>query len=383
MTVLRLKKDLVRDIKRGHPWVFLNALETPRDTQPGFAKLVDKKGQFLAWGVFDPQSTLAFRVISLENAQVTPDRLLEKLKWRVHQKSRLFDASTTGIRLLHGEGDGFSGLVMDRFSDVAVVQTDGDRLDEVWPLENFAKVLLEEFKLKSVIFKPQKSTQKRAKILAGIETPDRVPFLENDLKFEADVQNGQKTGFFLDQRNSRALVKKVAADKTVLNLFSYTGGFSVAAGAGGAMTVESVDLSPFAIEGCTRHWIMNGLPPTQHTGVTADVFEYLKNQKKFFDLVIVDPPSFASSQSQVAKAREAYIHAFSQSAQRVADKGFLALSSCSSHIDFEMFYEICIESVSRARRRATVIQVLGQPEDHPFPLACPELRYLKFFLLQL
>jgi 23S rRNA (cytosine1962-C5)-methyltransferase len=381
--IVKLKKDLIRDIKRGHPWVYQGALEPLKSDRPGFAKLVDRKGLFLAWGVLDPQSALQFRVVSFDKAPVNQDFLKKQLLQVLARKSFLFTEHTTGVRLINGEGDGFPGLICDIFGDVGVLQTDGQQLDQVWDLPWFAEQILRERKLAAVIFKPQRSKNAEAHVLVGSWGVDKVAFLENRISFEADVLKGQKTGFFLDQRNNRALIRKLSLKKDVLNLFSYTGGFSVAAGVGGASSVESVDLSPYAVDACTVHWRLNGLESANHVGHAQDVFQFLENKKSEYDIVIVDPPSFASSRSHRESAKESYTHLYTKSAQAVRAQGLLGLSSCSSHVDFEMFYDICLETLSRARRRGRVVAIQGQPEDHPFPLACPELRYLKFFLLQL
>lgn len=383
MIHLQLKKDLSRDIKRGHPWVYQGALKAPLPPESGWAKLMDKKGQILAWGVYDAQSPLCFRVVSLERKPPSEKDLVKRLEKVLSFREEFFASeSTTGLRCIHGEGDGFPGLICDKYGDIAVLQTDGQSLDRVWDLNFFANQIQAFLKVKSVLFKPQKG-KGEPRLLCGDTPSESVEFLENGTRWMADIWKGQKTGFFLDQRRNRSVIQGLSEGRSVLNLFSYTGGFSIAAGRGGATHVTSVDISKFAIESCQRHWHMNGLDEESHQGFAMDVFEFLERQKNKFDIVIADPPSFASSRSHVEKATTSYTHVFSQAAKAVAPGGVLALSSCSSHIDFEMFYQISVDSVSKARRRARVISIQGQPEDHPFPLACPELRYLKFFLLRL
>lgn len=383
MISLQLKKDLSRDIKRGHPWVYKGALKDPLPKQSGWAKLLDKKGQQLAWGVYDASSPLSFRVVSLDRKPPNNKSLEPRLNQVLEFRKKLFPTGiTSGIRCIHGEGDGFPGVICDRYGEIAVLQTDGQTLDSVWDLEWLAGVVKNQLDLKSVLFKPQKG-KGEPRVLLGEAPAESVEFLENETRWMADVWKGQKTGFFLDQRNNRQTIRSLSEGKTVLNLFSYTGGFSVAAGKGGATQVTSVDISKFAIESCQRHWELNDLAPKAHQGHAMDVFEYMEGHNEKFDIVIADPPSFASSKSHVEKATLSYTHVFTQAAKTVAPGGLLALSSCSSHIDFEMFYQISVDAVSKARRRARVVAIQGQPEDHPFPLACPELRYLKFFLLRL
>jgi 23S rRNA (cytosine1962-C5)-methyltransferase len=202
--------------------------------------------------------------------------------------------------------------------------------------------------------------------------------------FEVNLLHGQKTAFFLDQRDNRLRIRSWAKERTVLNLFGYTGGFSVYAGAGGAREVTTVDSADAAIKTSNRNWKKNGFEESRHHGITADAFEFLeeaKKEKKYWDLVIVDPPSFAPGKHHIEKAKGAYLSVLVSALQVTSSHGIFAASSCSSHISPALFLEICEEAVSKAKRRATVLGIYGQPEDHPFPLACTELQYLKFVLL--
>jgi 23S rRNA (cytosine1962-C5)-methyltransferase len=193
-----------------------------------------------------------------------------------------------------------------------------------------------------------------------------------------NLEKGQKTGFFLDQRDNRDYIRQSSAGKTVLNLFSYTGGFSVYAGLGQAKKVASLDVSKGAIESSEEHWKMNGLDPSQHQGLCVDVFEYLNGEPEMWDHIIVDPPSMSHSEDQNAVAKAKYIELFAAAAKRVRKGGELSLSSCSSHITHEDFFEITNECLSMARRTGQILRVGAQGADHPFPHACHEFRYLKF-----
>jgi 23S rRNA (cytosine1962-C5)-methyltransferase len=212
-----------------------------------------------------------------------------------------------------------------------------------------------------------------------------IHFREGGRRFQADVVHGQKTGFFFDQRDNRARVGSLAGGRSVLNLFAYTGGFSVYAGAGGARDVTSVDLAKPAIEEAQRNWLLNGLRPSLHHTSATDAFQFLEEARaarRSWDLVIVDPPSFAPAERHVAKAIASYQALFAAALHVLAPDGIAAFSSCSSHVPLPMFLELTQAAVSKARRRAVVLGVYGQPADHPFPLACTELQYLKFLLLQ-
>jgi 23S rRNA (cytosine1962-C5)-methyltransferase len=197
--------------------------------------------------------------------------------------------------------------------------------------------------------------------------------------------HGQKTGFFFDQRDNRARIGALAGGRSVLNLFAYTGGFSVYAGAAGARDVTSVDLAKPAMDEAERNWLLNDLPPSRHHTAAADVFRFLEDAraaKRTWELVIVDPPSFAPAERHVPKAIASYQALFAAALQVLAPGGIVAFSSCSSHVPLPTFFELTEAAVSKARRRAVVLGVHGQPADHPFPLACTELQYLKFVLLQ-
>jgi 23S rRNA (cytosine1962-C5)-methyltransferase len=210
-------------------------------------------------------------------------------------------------------------------------------------------------------------------------------FHENGAVFETHLVDAAKTGFFIDQRDNRKLVGDMSKGKTLLNLFGYTGGFSVFAGLGGATQVTTVDIAPAAIEAAQLNWDINGLTPSKHEGITADAFKWVKEQaleKAHWDFVITDPPSFAPNAKSVESAKQAYIDIFVDSLKLVANGGLFAASSCSGHISFEMFLELVQESLSKARRRGRVIVARGQPEDHPWPLALEEMRYLKFVLVE-
>ena len=292
---------------------------------------------------------------------------------------------TSGFRLWNGEGDGVPGLVADVYHDTGVIKLDGEGPIGFWRVDEVADWMVRELGLVRV-YERQKERGVMGRALIGSVPNQPVTFHEHDLPFTADVVHGQKTGFFLDQRDNRQLIRAWSRDATVLNVFSYTGGFSVAAGAGGASHVTSVDIAPAAIEAANQHWRLNQLPETQHTGIAADAFEFLADaasQRRRWEIVILDPPSFAPNRDSVPKALAAYQNVIEAGARVTAPQGLLAVASCSSHIDLPMFLECCEEGVSRARRRGTVVTIAGQPTDHPTPLALPEFRYLKFVLLRL
>lgn len=371
------KRNLTRSLLQGHPWVYREALgPVPHLAESGLAHLYDQKGRLLASGYFDRQSPLAFRTLCTEKKVGTNDIAL-KLKKALDLRLSLVTSDNNSFRLINGEGDGLAGLVCDVYGDTAVLQTDGEGLAQFWNLKEIAQWVQDHLDIKNVFYKKRSGPGSH---LVG-KASESVLIKENSMKFDVDVLEGQKTGFFLDQRDNRQLIKKISDNKNVLNLFSYTGGFSVAAGVGGAIKVTSVDISSPAIEAANKNWRFNNLPG-EHRGVAANVFDFLQETREKYDLIVVDPPSFAPSEDLVEKATASYVEIFSKAIKTLVPGGQIALSSCSSHISQELFMEICQKSVSKARAQGQVVYVGGQPLDHPFPLACPELRYLKFVLLR-
>ncbi len=386
---LRLNRDLVRTIKRGHPWVYADALrDLPSAPAGSPAVLLDnRKGQPVARGFYDPDCPLALRICETDPEVKLDDRWAERRLRAALALRSSFSATgpTTGFRAINGEGDGLPGLVADLYGDTGVIKLDGEGPIGFWNVAEIGAWLAKERALVRV-FERQKERGAAGRAIVGDE-PDRpVSFLEHGLSFTADVVRGQKTGFFLDQRENRQLIRAWSADARVLNIFSYTGGFSLAAGAGKAAEVTSVDIAPAAIATAQEHWRLNGFPESQHTGIVGDAFDFLADatrQRQRWNVVILDPPSFAPNRESVPQAMSAYQKVIEAGARVVASQGLLAVASCSSHIDLTMFLECCEEGISQARRRGTVLTITGQPADHPSPLALPEFRYLKFVLLRL
>lgn len=386
--VLRLNRDLVRSVKRGHPWIYADALrDLPRAVAGSTAVLLDnRKGQPIAVGFYDPESPLAFRVCDTEGRTKLDQRWAQRrLTDAFHLRQSYFDGSTTGYRLLNGEGDCTPGLVVDIYGTAAVLKLDGPGPGGFWQPDGIADWLVRDLGV-NCVYERRKERGREGRPLAGVEPATPVEFLENGLRFTADIVRGQKTGFFLDQRDNRRTIQMLARNRSVLNVFSYTGGFSIAAGVGEASQVTTVDLSQPAIDAARIHWQRNGLDESIHEAIAVDAFDFLSDaasRRRRWDIVVVDPPSFAPNQGSVAKATAAYQTIIAGGARCTAGGGLLAAASCSSHIDQTMFLAICEEAVSEARRRGTVLAIQGQPADHPSPLALPEFRYLKFVLIRL
>lgn len=389
---LRLARDLTRSVKRGHPWVFADALRDLPDATPGTQALLldNTRGKPIAVGFYDPTSGVAFRVCRVDEPYRLNDEWAEaQLRRACELRERLFPAKhvadqSTGYRIANGEGDGLPGLVIDRYADVAVIKLDGPAASSFWDIDGIAEWLVKNVGVAAVVER-RKQRGREGRWLIGGSRSESATFLEHGVKFSADVINGQKTGFFLDQRENRATMRHLCDGAKVLNVFSYTGGFSVMAGIGGARHVTSIDSAEPAIQDANANWRLNDLPADHHAGIATDAFEYLDNarlKRKKWDVVIIDPPAFAPSQASVNRAVAAYRKLAFNGSSVTERNGLLALASCSSHIDELTFLEACEEGISEARRRATLLAIHSQPADHPTPLAMPEFRYLKFVLMR-
>jgi 23S rRNA (cytosine1962-C5)-methyltransferase len=297
------------------------------------------------------------------------------------------DSETTAYRLCNGEGDRVPGLVLDRYGDVAVLRLDGGHLHPwLTRLKEPLAALLDRRGVRRIGLRATAAERggKKLSPFHGDELPDRVTVRERGVSMEVDLAHGQKTGAFLDQRENRARVRALASNKRrVLNLFSYAGGFSIAAALGGASHVTSVDSASGAHASAQRTFRANGVDPGAHTFVAADVFALLDQAKlrgDRYDLVISDPPSFAPSERAKARAVSAYRRLHAAAAAVLAEGGVLCAASCSSHISVEDFMAT-LDDATLGRDDLRLRAIHGQPDDHPTLPVWPEGRYLKFAIL--
>jgi 23S rRNA (cytosine1962-C5)-methyltransferase len=389
---LRVTPDAQRRLRGGHPWLFDRAIvRQSGEGQPGdLAVIFDDARRFLAIGLYDPTSPIRVRVLHHGGPQPIDrawlrDRVAEAAAWR----ASLPESGTTGYRLVHGENDGLPGLVIDRYDDTLVVKlyslawipwlvTLREVLDEVCPAVRLVLRLSRD-----LLHQPEHLYNLTdGTLLAGPRPDGAVLFSENGLRFEADVLRGQKTGFFLDQRDNRARVGKLAAGMRALNVFSYSGGFSLYAARGGALEVLSLDASEPALASAERNFALNRHLPAvaaaRHTLLAADAFAALADLRKSgrrFDLVIVDPPAFAKQESEVRGAIESYRRLTGLALGVLAPGGTLVTASCSSRVSAAEFYAAVHRAAAEAGRPLCEIDRTGHPIDHP--VRFPEGKYLK------
>jgi 23S rRNA (cytosine1962-C5)-methyltransferase len=383
-----LKPDRDRPIRQGHPWVFSGAVASvmgsPESGEIALALSHDREP--LALGFFNGLSDIRFRVLTRRvDEPINASFWSRRIQSATERRQRLIGTGTTACRLINAEGDGMPGLVVDRYGDDLVVCID------TAGIEKCRDVIFEQLRRICKPVRIYERSEGRARRREGL--PDRcgpvlgglpeVPLLiqENHLRFEVDIIDGQKTGFFLDQRENRQLMGSQSRAAAVLNCFSYTGGFSVYCAQGGADKVISVETSTVANEVAKRNLALNGFSCDRHPIVQADVFEYLRKTDDPFDLIILDPPSFARSPKDVARASRGYKDINLHAMRRLREGGRLATFSCSNYMGDDLFEKIVLGAARDANRTPLLLARLGAAPDHPVLLAHPEGHYLKGLLL--
>jgi 23S rRNA (cytosine1962-C5)-methyltransferase len=386
---VRLARDLRAAILGGHPWIYRAALTGSLPDAPAEVE-VRHGDELVARGFFDPDGPIAVRVLATgERAFDLPARVASACAIRT-AAAHLIDSDA--IRLIHGEADRLPGLVLDAYAGTGVVRFDGAAAEAHWAPKIPAiadACAASGFPLTRVWARPAEGRRGGgAALLGGAPDaggpggrPDPIVIRERAARFEVDVVHGQKTGFFLDQRTNRRIVGDLSAGLDVLNLFGYTGGFSVAAALGGARRVTTVDLAKPAIDAAARNLVRSGVDPEKHELVAADAFAFLgaaRDAGRRWELVVCDPPSFAPSEKAVPGALGKYRQLAGLCAAVVAPGGLLATASCSSHVGQADFLDAIAKGI--APRRARLVDVRGAGPDHPVDPAFPEGRYLKFAL---
>jgi 23S rRNA (cytosine1962-C5)-methyltransferase len=378
-----LKRGKEHSVLRGHPWIFSGAVHQADDVKPGdWAEVFDFKGEYLASGHVGNGSILV-RILS--RTQEIPNHTFWKNRLQscflLRQKLLGDFSKTNAYRLVHGEGDGLPGLIIDIYDDCAVIQSHSHGMYH--NQKEIAEALDEVYNgsLKTIFAKSRASMHDPGAddlFLKG-ETPETVA-IENQIQFKVNWVAGQKTGFFLDQRDNRQLLAEYSHDKTVLNTFCYTGGFSVYALKAGAAEVCSVDISEKAVQLAAENAALNGVTQNHHT-VAADVPQYLKDNKESYDIVVLDPPAFAKSLSKKHQAVMGYKRLNQLGIQTVKPGGLLFTFSCSQVIDDALFANTVTAAGIEAGRSARILHRLGQGPDHPVNLFHPEGHYLKGLVL--
>ena len=389
-------------ILRRHPWIFSGAVKCIEGEphEGDVVDVLDAHGQWMATGHYQNDSIIC-KVLSFDTAQVDEDffrqRLVSAITYRqrlgffdyLNQNCRISESELTNVfRLVHAEGDYLPGLVCDWYNGILVMQAHSVGMHRMFPL--FTKLFRDFFgdRLKAVFDKSDATVPGGSQdgYLWGI-MPQEHEITENGVKLLINFYEGQKTGFFVDQRENRKLVQELAFERRVLNCFGYTGGFSLAALSGGAQYVETVDISKKAIELCNRNVTMNYPDCSNHQGVVADVLQYIQTIKESdaedgFDFIILDPPAFAKNHRSLQQGLKGY-RAINQRAMEALPAGGLLMTfSCSQAVSKDDFRTMIFTSAALAGRRVRVVRELPHAMDHPVSIYHPEGEYLKGLLLQ-
>lgn len=404
MTTICLKPHKEESLLRQHPWVFSGAIHkiildashpATEPTEGELVKVVDTNGKTLGVGHWQIGS-IAVRVLEFGVDELPDNFWKERIRsaYQVRVLLGLISPSNNTFRLVHGEGDFLPGLVVDVYADTAVVQAHSVGMHNV--RKEIANAIADVVpQVKNVYYKSDDTLPFKASVagekvgyliesVSSTELASREGFwsMENGMSFRIDWLRGQKTGFFIDQRENRALLERYAAGRDVLNMFCYTGGFSVFALRGGARSVHSVDVSEKAIELVRANVARNFAGATNHEAFACEAFEFMRDIKDKYDLIILDPPAFAKHRDAIKNALRGYQRLNAKGIEQIRSGGILFTFSCSQAIDKEMFRLAVFSAAAQVGRKVRILHQLHQPQDHPINIYHPEGEYLKGLVLQ-
>lgn len=389
MKKITLKHRKEAPITRFHPWVFSGAVHKMEgEIKDGeVVEVYSSKNRYLATGHYQDGS-ICVRIISFEQVEPNQDFWKKKLEkaYLYRQRLDLTDSTKTNCyRLIHAEGDGCPGLIIDVYDTTAVMQCHSIGMFKQKKLIAAALQEIYGEKLTAIYNKSAEVLPK--KFGRGVENhylygaSSTAVVRENEHQFHINWETGQKTGFFLDQRNNRDLLKRYVADKTVLNAFCYSGGFSIYALKAGAKLVHSVDISEKAIQLTNDNVALNNLKEQQHEAYTMDVLKFLQESTTSYEVMVVDPPAYAKNMKKRHNAVQGYKRLNAMALKKIAPGGILLTFSCSQVVDKALFYNTIVAAAIEAKRQVKVMQHLSQPADHPVSLFHPEGAYLKGLVL--
>ncbi len=392
-TIVTLKKGEGRTLKNGGMWVYDNEIDSIMGSfdNGDIVTVHDFDGYFLGYGFINTNSKIIIRILARRKEHLIDEEFLEE-RVRDAWEYRKQTVDTGCCRVIFGEADFLPGIVIDKFSDVLVVESLALGIDKLKPviLDALKKVLAEDgINVRGIYERSDAKVRlnegmERFKGFIGEPFDTKVEIIENGVKYMVDVEDGQKTGFFLDQKNNRAAIHRISKGKKVLDCFTHTGSFALNAGIAGAASVLGVDASELAVEQARENAILNGLSNTVKFQC-ADVFELLpklEEDGEKFDVVILDPPAFTKSRNSIKNAVKGYREINIRGMKLVKDGGFLATCSCSHFMDPELFAKTIREAAKGAHKRLRQVDFGTQAPDHPILWAAEESYYLKFYIFQ-
>jgi len=392
MITVRLKPKKEESVKRLHPWIFSGAIQSIEGNpeEGDIVKVFDAQNNFLGIGHYQ-KGSIAVKIFSFEDVEINESFWFSKIQKAFYLRQSLGiiqPSSNNTYRLIHGEGDFLPGLIIDVYGDTAVMQAHSIGMHHVRHI--LAKAVIKTVPdVSNIYYKSMSTLPHKADIsdkegyLMGDGTKNHI-ILENGLKFYVDWFEGQKTGFFIDQRENRSLLERYSNGKSVLNMFCYTGAFSVYALRGNARLVHSVDSSSKAIEITNKNVALNFPNEIRHQSFVSEAFDYFHqfdNQSIPYNLIILDPPAFAKHQHSIQNALRGYKHLNSEALQIIQPGGILFTFSCSQAISKEQFRLAIFSASAESKRKVRILHQLSQPMDHPINIYHPEGEYLKGLVL--
>ncbi|NQX41831.1 23S rRNA (cytosine1962-C5)-methyltransferase [Pedobacter steynii] len=387
-----LKKGKEKAAMLHHPWIFSGAIDKikGKPLNGEIVKVCSASAEFLAYGYYNDQSRVALRLMEWEESKtIDKEWYQEKLRNAIASRKHLLNADTNTCRLVFSEADFLPGLIVDQYADFLSLQILSAGIENV--KEEIIDLLKEELNPRGIFDKSDAGARKHENLEAtqgllwGETPPEFIEVRENGIAYHINIADGQKSGFYCDQRDNREILAAYSKDKNVLDCFCYSGGFTLNSLKHGAAHVTSVDSSALAIETLAHNLELNGFDPTQQLSIQSDVNKQLrvfKEEGKKFDIVVLDPPKYAPSRSALDRAARAYKDLNRLGMLLLEKGGILATYSCSGAVDMETFKQIIAWAALDAGKEVQIIKQFHQPEDHPVRLSFPEGEYLKGLLLR-
>jgi 23S rRNA (cytosine1962-C5)-methyltransferase len=380
---LILKKGKERPLLRGHPWIFSGAVaKIAGEVSPGeVGEVYSKEGQFLGLGHINPHSQIILRLLTREKQELGEDFFGERISRARILREDWLKRKTNAYRVINGEGDYLPGLIVDRYGEVLVVQCLTAGMDRLKGL--LVDLLAKEFRPQSIFERSDTATRNEEGLpesrglLYGMEVPEFIEIEEYGCHFKVNVERGQKTGFYLDQRENRFSLRRFSEGKRILDCFCYTGGFSIHGGSGGAKEITLIDSSEEALAIAEEHFTLNQLKNISHQFIRGDVFDVMRGLESKYDIVILDPPPFAKKKGHLPSASRGYKDLNLWAFRLLNQDGLLLTFSCSHHMSWDLFQKIVFSAVLDSGRSVQLIGRMGHPQDHPINIYHPEGEYLK------
>lgn len=386
--IVRIKKNKGASIQNRHPWIFSGALEKPsKDIQHGDFVRVEFDGRIIATGMFSRHSMIMVRAFAFDDIVIDKDWLLSRIRIaaRLRRDLGLFTSpDTTACRIIYGQSDSLPGLVVDKYNDVLVMQISTAGMEGL--KDRIIACLIDEFSPRCIYERSDLASRAEEKLPERVgvcygDSVASVEFKESGRRYIADIETGQKTGFYLDQRELRNEIQRLAAGRKAVDIFSYSGAAGIAALAGGADSVEFVDSSAPALESCRRHTELNEYSPDKFTATNTDVFQWIAEKKTpEYDLIMLDPPALIKSRKYIESGKKAY-HFLNRAALRMGkDSAILVTSSCSAYLTDDVMLDTLRRAANQSGIEVQLLKTIRQSPDHPVPLNFPEAHYLKSFI---